>query len=190
MLPFLHDRLQKLERLLEHSNAVVTTYNRLDLDLGTALTVFLDQAIAHYSTVNRSDVESELLALKAQYISAHRGIHPLSLERVTSHRREMERAIGLRVLQQSAQRLRSDYGQDQQALFEGRAMLRPVLLQAMQKGLIDLLSHQTLSQQQLNELWQRMLTEPELQLASRQVSMQLSRIDIELLLADLIGASQ
>lgn len=190
MLPFLHDRLQKLERLLEHSSAALTKYNRLDLDLAAALTGFLDEAIAGYKTANRADVENELLALKAQYTLAQRGVHPLSLERITSHRRDMERAIALRVLQQSTQRLRADYGQDQQALAESRAQLRPILLQAMRKGLIDLLSHRTFTQQQLDELWQTILREPELQLAARQVAMQLSPIDIHILLGELIAAAR
>jgi phospholipase/lecithinase/hemolysin len=188
MLPFVHDRLQKLERLLERSNTALTKYSRLDIDLAAALTELLDEAIGHYKTANRADIENELLTLKALHTSAQRGVDPISLERVTTHRRDMQRAIALRVLQQSAQRLRADYSQDQQALADGGALLRPIVLQAMHKGLIDGLSRRTLTQQQLDDLWQTMLSEPEIQLAARQVAMLLSPIDIQLLLGDLIAA--
>ena len=84
MLPFLHDRLQKLQQLLERSNAVFFKYNQLDLDLALALTGFLDEAISLYRALNRTSTENELLALKAQFVSAEHGTHPLTLERITS----------------------------------------------------------------------------------------------------------
>lgn len=190
MLPFLHHRLQQLERLLERSSAVLIQYNRLDLDLATALTDFLDEATTLYRTLNRTSTENELLALKAQFVSAEHGTHPLTLERVTSHRRDMLRAIALRVLQQSAQQLRTDAEQAAQALDGARKQLLPIVLLAMQKGLIPQPQGEPVSQGQLEELWRKLLDDPDIQLAARQVAMQTSLFDIHLLLSDLITAAR
>ena len=188
MLPFLHHRLQLLQQLLERSSEVLVKYNRFDLDLAVALTEFLDEAITLYGSLNDASAENELLVLKAQFVSAQNGTHPLTLERVTNHRREMMRAIALLVLQQSALKLRTDTEQVTQKLYEGRTQLRPITLVAMQKGLIP--QHDPLSQSQLEDLWLVLLEEPEIQLAARQLAMQLSLFDIHLLLSDLISAPQ
>lgn len=190
MLPFLHDRLQKLQQLLERSNAVFVKYNQLDLDLALALTGFLDEAISLYRALNRASAENELLALKAQFVSAEHGTHPLTFERITSHRREMMRSIALRVLQQSALQLRTDYEQVTQTLNEARIQLRPIVLLAMQKGLISQSQRKQISQHQLDELWRSLLKEPDIVLAARQVAMQISLFDIQLLLSELITAAR
>jgi hypothetical protein len=182
--------LQQLQQLLERSNAVFVKYNQLDLDLALALTGFLDEAISLYRALNRASAENELLALKAQFVSAEHGTHPLTLERITSHRREMMRSIALRVLQQSALQLRTDYEQVTQTLNEARIQLRPIVLLAMQKGLISQSQRKQISQHQLDELWRSLLKEPDIVLAARQVAMQISLFDIQLLLSELITAAR
>lgn len=188
MLPFLHERMRALEHLMAQSSAVLNKYTRLDLDLGPALTAFLDDTIAGYRALTRSSAENQMLVLKAQFISATQGVHPLTLERVTGHRREMVRAIALRVLQSSAEKLRNDLATDDQTIAEGRALLRPIVLLAEQKGLIPLRAGTALNQQELDELWRQLLQEADISLAARQVAMQLSLYDIQLLLAELISA--
>ncbi len=190
MLPFLHDRLQKLRLLLTQSSEVFVKYNRLDLDFGPALTGWLDEAIAANRALGRAGVENELLALKAQLVSAEHGIQPSTGERVTSHRRAMIRSVALRVLQQSAQQLRADIAADDQSLAEARAQLRPILLLAIQKGLVTLEPPVTISQPEIDRLWRALLKEPETHLAAQQIAMQFSLFDVQLLLSDLIAAAR
>lgn len=189
MLPFVHDRLRATEALLAASSDVLAKHNRLDLDLAPALTAFLDQAIASYRALNRTSGENQLLVLQAEFVSASQGVNPLTLERVTSHRREMQRAIALRVLQRSAEQLRADLERDAKLLAEAGAQLRPIVLAAMQKGLVRLRPGKAMTQAQLDRLWRALLNEPDLALAARQVAMQVSVYDIQLLLADLIDAA-
>lgn len=189
MLPFLHERLRATEALLAVSSKVLAKHNRLDLDLAPALTAFLDQTIAAYRALNRTSAENQLLALQAEHVSASQGVNPLTLERVTSHRREMQRAIALRVLQRSAEQLRADLERDAKLLADAAAQLRPILLAAMQKGLVRPRVGKPMSQAQLDRLWRAVLNEPDLSLPARQVAMQVSVYDIQLLLADLIDAA-
>lgn len=189
MQAFLHERLQALQRLLARSSAVLAKYNRLDLDLAAALTDFLDEAIAGSRTLGRAQLENQLLALQAQFVSAQQGTHPLTLERSTGHRRELQRAVALHVLQRSAELLRDDIARDDRALAEGRALLRPIVLAAIQHGLVDPQANAPLGQPALEALWQSLLKSPELHLAARQLAMQLGVYDIQLLLAELTQAA-
>jgi hypothetical protein len=190
VLPFLHERLQTLERLLARSSAVLERYNRLDLDLGPALAAFLDEAVAAHRALGRSSTENELLALQAQFVSALHGTHPLTLERVAVHRRELVRAIALRVLQHSAQLLRSEIERDRQALSEAGQQLRPIVLLAIREGMVNLRVRVPPTQRGLDALWRALLRHADTALATRQLAMQLSVYDILLLLAGLVAAAR
>lgn len=189
MLPFLHERLRATEALMMSSSEVLAKYNRLDVNLAPALEAFLEQAVAGYRALNRTAGENQLRALQAEFVSASHGVHPLTLERVSSHRREMQRAIALRVLQRSAEQLRFDLELDARLLAEANALLRPIVLAAIQKGLVHSLLSEPMSQTTLEEFWRVLLDQPDLALAARQVAMQMSVFDIQLLLGDLIDAA-
>jgi len=187
---FVHERLRVLQRLQARSSEVLAKYNRLDLDLATALTDLLDEAIAGFHALGRASNENQLLALKAQFVSAQQGTHPITLERVTGHRRELQRAIALQVLLRSAELLRADIARDSQALDDARGQLRTIVLLALREGLLPLKARRPPSQRQLDTLWRNLLRAPDIQLAARQLAMQLSAYDIQLLLAELILALQ
>ena len=190
MLAFLHDRMQALQRLLDRSSEVLAKYSRLDLDLAPALHAFLDEAVAGCRALGRSNLENQFLTLKAQFVSAVHGTHPLTLERVTSHRRELVRAIALRVLQQSAEQLRADLDRDGQTLSEGRAQLRPIVLLAIRNGLVSMEDGKPPTQAELDALWRALLKDSDAALAARQVALQVGVYDIQLLLSDLIQAAK
>lgn len=189
MLPFLHDRLRTLNRVLDQSNEVLAKYNRVDLDLNAALTDLLDAAIAAYRGLNRTTVENRLLALKAECVAASGGTNPLTLERVTTYRRTMQRATALRVLELSAEQLRGDIDTDVRQLADASALLRPIVLAGIQRGLIPLPWPAEADQGALDRLWRALLAESDIQLAARQVAMQVSIYDIQLLLGDLLDAA-
>jgi hypothetical protein len=187
MLPFLHDRVRSLQKLLAASSAVLAKYSRLDLDFAPALGAHLDESIAAFRAMGRTSSENQWLAWQAQFVSASHGTNPLTLERVTSHRREMQRAIALRVLQQSAEQLRADLDRDSATLAEAGNQLRPIVLAAMHKALIVVKAGRAPTQKQLEKFWAAVLADADLQLAARQVMMAVSIYDIQVLLADLIA---
>ncbi len=190
MLPFLHARLQALERLLKHNSAVLVKYNRLDLDLAAALTDCLDEAIDTHRALQRGSAENEWLALQAQFVSAEHGVHPVTGERVVGHRRELLRAVALRVLQHSAEQLRQAIAQDWQRLDDATTQLRPIVLVAFRQGLLTPRTRVPMSAARTEALWRDLLREPDIALAARQLAMQVSVHDIQLLLADLVTAAQ
>jgi hypothetical protein len=185
--PFLHDRLQRYERLLDASSDAFRAFNDHDLRTATIIDGVLTQAGEAYRAMGRAEAENEMLALKAQLTSAHRGVNPLTSERVTSRRRELERSVALRALLMSSERLRTDVSQLRQRLQETREQLAPMAVYAMQKGLVTL-GDDGPSQAQLEELWRSLLDDPESQLAARHLGMSVASYDIVLLLADLLDA--
>lgn len=184
MQPFVHDRLQKLQHLLQRSSDTLGVYNRLEFNLAAAVTGFLDEAITAHRALQLATEENALLALMAQFVSAEQGTHPDTLLRSTGHRRELLRAIALRVLQHSAEQLRAAVEKDQQRLAEARRQLQPLVLLAMRDGLIKLRVRKRLSQRRLQLLWRALLQAPDSALAARQLAMQSSLYDILLLLGE------
>jgi hypothetical protein len=188
VLPFLHDRLQRREQLLVHSSAVLGKYNRRDFDLTNAVNTFLDDAVAVHRTLQLTAVENAFLALKAQFVSAEQGTHPDTLEHRTGQRRDLVRAIALRVLQRSAEQLRDDGARDEQLLQDARRQLQPLVLLAVRDALVPQSSSKRLNQQQVHLLWLALVQAPESALAARQLAMQTSLYDVLLLLGDLVEA--
>ena len=182
MQPFLHDRLHKLLHLLQRSSDTLGVYNRLEFDLAAAVTGFLEEAVAVHRALQLAPEENALLALMAQFVSAEHGTHPDTLLRSTGHRRELLRAIALRVLQHSAEQLRTCVERDQQRLDEARRQLQPLVLLALRDGLIKLPVHKRLSQRRLQLLWRALLQASDSSLAARQLAMHSSIYDIHLLL--------
>lgn len=189
MLPFLHERLQRLRRLLEGSNAALVKYNELDLDLAAALTAWLDEAVAVYRDLGRTEVENRLLALKAGFVSAQHGVHPQRLEVVRGHRRTLQRTIALHALQEGAEQVRADHRLDEQALAQGKEELVPLVLTALEQGLLAEALDGAPNQARLQEQWQRLLRAPATRLAARHVAMRLNATDILLLLEDVLAAA-
>ncbi len=188
MAAFLHQRLQEFERVLQSSSAALRAYAELDLELPAVVLTFLDEATDLYHQLGSVDTENEMLARKAEFTAARGGVHPVTLERVISHRREMERSIALRVLLLSADRLRADCAEVRQTLANTRDRLTPLALYAFQKGFLTAAQAGSVTQSELQEIWQSLLNDAESQAAARQVALNTIRADILLILADLFAS--
>jgi hypothetical protein len=185
--PFLHERLQRVERLLAASSDALRAYNEHDLQTATIVGDLLAEAGETYRVMGRAEAENEMLALKAQLTSARRGVDPVTLERAATRRRELERSVALRALLASGERLRADHDQIRQRLQETREQLGPMVVYALQKGLISL-GQGVASQADLEQLWRSLLDDPESQAAARHLGMSVVTFDLLLLLADLLEA--
>jgi hypothetical protein len=185
MQPFRHGRLQTLERLLARSNAVLVKYNNSDLDLPQELAYFLDDSVASYKTLALSIGENALLSMKAQFVSAQNGTNPLTLERITSHRRTLERAIALSVLQRSTQQLRTDIASNDESLSLSRERLVPITLNAFKKGLVP---ESPITPSDIEALWKTIMLDSDLRTSAQQAAMMAHPADVFLLLGDLLAA--
>ncbi|MFC6087287.1 hypothetical protein [Sphaerisporangium aureirubrum] len=186
MRPFLHERLRRYEQLLALSSDALRAYSALDLGLADAVVRFLDDASAAYQALGSADGENDMLTLKAQFVSARGGVHPLTLEPVPRRRREMERSIALHVLVRAAERLRDDRAEVQRILTGARQQLLPLLAYLAQKGALILDPGHPRTQPELEHVWHSLLDDPETGPPARQIALSLNPADILLLLADLL----
>lgn len=184
MQPLHHDRLQRFEDLLEVSSEAMRSYSDAELGYADSVGDFLARAGAEYSSMGLADAENTMRALHAELVSARRGVNALTSERVTGRRREFERSVALRGLLQSAERLRADCASTREVLAETRESLIPVLLFAIEKGLVPTREGE-LSQAELEQAWKLLLAHPESRTAARMLAMKVSSPDIVILLGDL-----
>ena len=133
------------------------------------------------------DAENDTLVLSGQLVSARRGWDPLTLVRVTSNRRGMERFVALRVLTQSGDRLRREHQEVEQRLSEARDLLTPTLLYALQNNLLPK-GRTEPDQAALERLWVALQRDPETQTAGRQLAMKVPAADVIILMGDLLAA--
>jgi hypothetical protein len=186
---FYLDRLNKLDGLLRLSTDVYRSYADSSLDLPRDLGALLNEAGAVYEGFGSATVCNELAELRAQFVCAQRGIDPATSEKVIGHRRDLERGVALRVLSQSSGRIRKDVARYVETVEQARAQLRPAVLLAIQKKLVDVSGRVPMTQEVLAKLWSEMIGDPDLSLAARQVATIVSVADATLLLAELVDAA-
>jgi hypothetical protein len=133
--PFLHDRLQRLSELLDAGSTALRTCSRDELTAADVVGDLLAQAADRYAALGLHVEENAVLALSAELQAARRGVVLATGER-TSRRRELERTVALRVLVQALDRLRDAVRRDQDRLAAARESLAPVVVYALQSGLV------------------------------------------------------
>lgn len=187
MLPFLHDRVQRLLALLTQSGAVLDKFHRQDLDLAEAADALMADTIATWHALGLALPENEARAWRAELSAARQGLDPATGQRVSQHRRELQRGVALRVLLAHAGRLREQAAQDEARLDEGRQTLQPMLLVAEQQGLWPPAPPAAATQATLEALWRAMLGNATLATAARQLGMKLGAADVLLLLQEIVA---
>jgi hypothetical protein len=189
VLPFLHDRLRRLDLLIEKNTALLVKHKERDWDLALSLEASFEEAVATTHALGLVPLENELAGLMAQFHSARQGTHPFTLELLTTRRRTLERAVALHVLTAAGEKLRAESGRGHQQVEEGRAQARALVLNALARGVLLPAELPLADPQAAEALWRRLLGHEELHLAARQLAMTLHAADIALLLFDLAGPS-
>lgn len=185
MQPFLHDRVNRFEALLESSTSAMRAYVGNDLGYADVVGDHLDGAADAYRQMSSPDAENALRALAAELAAARRGVDAPSATRVETRRREFERSVALRSLLAAGERLRDDLGAAQRSLTEAREQLAPVVVFALDHGLMPA-GFGAPTQDELEKLWQAILQRPESRGTAQMLAMRLSQPDLVLLLADLL----
>ena len=187
MRAFLHGRAQQLLGLMAVCNNLFRKYTERDLGLGASLADFLGSAARTYADIGRQEVEGRILSLKAELNTAHRGINPFTFQVVTGRRRELEATVSFKVLQAISEQIGSDFGKGEDELRDGRAMLVPVVLAAVQRGFIPDPAGTSGNAQAIETLWRMLSADPEIGLAAKRVALALSLPDIVLLLEAMLA---
>jgi len=190
MPPFLHLRMQRIEGLLQSADAALRASAERSLSAVDAAAAHLAEAGSTYDELGIPDAANQMIELSAQMAEARSGINPLTLERVATRRREMERTVALYAVQTSSTRLRSDYSDVRRSLEALREGLSPLALYAIQQGMVPTTPDRSLTQEELEAVWQALRDDPESRPATRQVLANAARTDVLLVLGDLLDAAR
>lgn len=189
MQRFYHNELKVLDSLLQALSRVIEKYNRRDLDLVAALETWLDNAVEGYKAAGRPERENGVLTWKSELVTAQRGVHPLTLEKVTLHRHQLQTSIAFRIMQSAAAQLQADREVCRKRLDEAGELAGQLIAAGLQSGVVtEATLAATEGQQQLEQLWKALGGEANIALGQKRLLLQVSRYDVWLLLAAVIAA--
>ncbi len=188
MQPFLHDRLQRLSDLLEAGSRALRTCARDELAAADVVGPFLTAAADAYGGLGLQAEQNEVLALGAELQAARRGLVLATGERVASRRRDLERAVALRVLVAGLDRLRAGVRSDAEHLRAAREQLAPVVVYALQSGLVEPLQDGDDVGRAAERRWRAVSEDHSTRPTALQVLTGVSAADAVLLLLDLLQA--
>lgn len=189
MLPFLVGRQARITDLLDVANDALQRLVARDPDATTATTALLEAAVVVYRELGPAPTHNELRELLARHALAAEGTDPSTLERITSHRRSMQRAVTFTVLERVGALLRADWSTSNQALEDIATNLRVLVANALARGLVQPADLPITDDASADALWQRLLNEPDFAVAASQLGLRANVIDLRLTFLAVLGRS-
>lgn len=188
MQPFLFKEVEQLGALQRSLGSVFALYNDRRPELNDGLLRFLGDAAVVYRERGRQERECQVLSLEAELLTALRGTHPITLEKIAVRRHEMQNAIAFRILQSAEVQLRADLRQTMDTLQGAKDLLAQIVVAALQKGLItDTMIANATTQAAIEALWAAIAADADIALAQKRVLLMISRYDAFLLVDELLA---
>jgi len=181
--------VQQLTGLLGTLIDTFRLYNDRKPELNDSLIALLDLTAATHRERGRAERESATSSMKAEFTTSLRGINPVTLEKVTVRRHEMQSAIAFKVLQGLESQLRSHLLEATAPLQQAEDLIKQILFAAIQKGLIsDAVIRDTTTQEAIETLWRSIASDADIALAQKRVLLLVSNFDVALLIDKLLSA--
>ncbi len=188
MRPLLHKEVQVLTGLLTTLVETLHLYNDQKPEVNRSLVSLLDVTAATYKQRGRADRESQTTSMKAELITALRGVNPVTLEKPPLRRNEMQSTIVFKVLQTLESLLRTDLQQAMSLLQRARELVNQIIVAAIQKGLIDDETIRvTTTQEAIESLWRAIAADPAIALAQKQLLLLVSLFDVDVLIDQVLS---
>ena len=189
MQKFYHNENAKITALLNQLNVVMMKFNTRDFDTDISLLQCLDLSIYTYKELGRIQKESQLQSLKAEFITAQRGINPVTLEKQNIRRHEMTNTIAFKVIQATEQQLRQDFTENENMLKQAGDLIVQIIIAAVQGGLltdVDILNIK--DSKDVENAWNKIGADPNIALGQKRVLLLVSKYDAMILFDDLLSA--
>jgi hypothetical protein len=131
-----HSDEQAINGLLAAVSTVLRKLAGRDLDTEAALEKTLAQAVDVFQKIDAAAQASQCELLKAELASAQQGINPYTLQKPATGRREMRRAVMLRIAQTLQAATSEERAAIRARLKEAREIVQQIMLSALQSGLL------------------------------------------------------
>jgi threonine synthase len=188
MHPFLTQEADQLSDLAGTLSGVFRLYNDRKTEMSDSLLAFLDDAAGVYKARGHQQKETQVLSLKAELVTALRAVNPMTLERVTQRRHEMQNGIAFKVLQSVELRVRNDLEEVGGSLRQAEELLSQIIVAAIQKGLIsEATIAETTTQTAIEALWKSIADDADIAIAQKRLLLMVSIYDVYLLLDKLLA---
>lgn len=188
MQPFYYSQVNKLMGALNALEKVTVQYINRAFDLPASLLEWLDHTVQAYKDIGQLERESQLLLLKAEMVTAQRGINPATLEKQSTHRNELQYNTAFRIMQAAEALLRTDLGSKMEKLREAEDLVRQVVIAGFQEGIITQEKiMKAKKQSHLEALWAELSIDPNISLGQTRILLLISKYDVWIMLGDLLA---
>jgi hypothetical protein len=187
MTRFYLNEKERLNKALQLMIAALQKYNSKDFETDTALKLALDEALLVYKDLGKSNQQSQFEALKAEWVTAQRGINPITLEKVTVRRHEMQGTVKFKIMQRAQQQLAMDVEAVEAVLNEATTLVSQITVAALQAGLISPDDIRRADDADAVEMiWKNLDRDNNILLGQQRVLLMISRYDALLIFGDLL----
>ncbi len=187
MQRFIFNEKVKLTLLLEQLNACMDLFNAKDYATDKALALVLKDCIQTFKALGYADKESQVQSLKAELVTAQRGINPYTLQKQNMGRNEMFTSVMFKILQALEVQLRTYYLAGDEKLQQARELISQIIVAALQGGLLTNLDIKNIkTQKQTEAAWKKMGEDANISLGQKRVLLIVSPYDAIILFDELI----
>lgn len=161
-------------------------FNARDYDADKALLKALNETIAIYRELGKTDRENEFQTLKAEWLTAQRGINPISFEKVTQRRTEMVNMISFKIMQRASQLMNTDIQEVDARINEVTLLIGQIIVAAFQNGLLttDAIKDAK-TQKQKEMLWDALGADANLAIGQKRVLLMVNKYDVLIIFDDM-----
>ncbi len=190
---FLNDK-EKLETAIKGITRALEKFNARDFDADTALLAALNNAIDVYKVLGKSNRESGFQSLKAEWVTAQRGINPITFEKVTIRKNEMLNGISFKVLQRAEQQLGDDLQEVDNAIKDAQTLISQIVIAGVQTGILPKAiqapkpakGKKTAAPPSSEQVWTALSADANISLGQKRVQLVVNKYDALIILEDML----
>lgn len=182
---YLNDK-QKLTTAIGLFNDALAGFNARDFDADKALLKALTGTVLIYKELGKTDRENEFQSLKAEWITAQRGINPVNFEKQQLRRGELVNTISFKVMQRAGQLLNTDIHEVEDKLNEVSVLISQIIIAAFQAGLLtEQMVRDAQTQEDKERLWGSLSGDANIAIGQKRVLLMVNKYDALILFDEL-----
>ena len=176
---------QLLQHLLDIVIKALEKYNNKEYDCDNFLLTALTESHTAYGQAGLKQKESKILALKSEFITAQRGINPLTFEKVAIRRGEMQSTISFKVLHDLEEIVRTDLIETEVKIKQAEDLVNQIILAAYQGGILTAERLKKIrSNSSMKNMWKELGRDPNINMGQKRVLLIVSEYDAYIILDD------
>ncbi|MFZ4769658.1 MAG: hypothetical protein ACOYLO_05710 [Ferruginibacter sp.] len=162
-------------------------FNAKDYATDKALALVLKDCIQTFKALGYADKESQVQSLKAELVTAQRGMNPYTLQKQNMGRNEMFTSVMFKILQALEVQLRTYYLVGDEKLQQARELISQIIVAALQGGFLTNLDIKNIKTQKQTEVaWKKLGEDANISLGQKRVLLIVSPYDAIILFDELI----